>query len=209
MAPGARNSPGSLNGFSRQTGAGRVRCASAARSRSMSRNALASAAVLNARGATAARTGRVSRATCPQERASRRRCATTHCSCIFINNARLQRSRDGDTRGNPDGPSPSRDRMKFTFKIFQTNGGRLELFLEPSSLDLPSTDAAHRLAKHYALYVPVRLITIETEDGSISELWSGDSQDIALAADQSRSRGQRLSSPAIAMRNAVRFDPWQ
>jgi hypothetical protein len=27
------------------------------------------------------------------------------------------------------------------------------------------------------------LITIETEDGSIFELWFGDSQDIALAAD--------------------------
>jgi hypothetical protein len=72
--------------------------------------------------------------------------------------------------------------MSFTFKIFQTKNGRLELFLEPSPLDLPSIDAAHKLAKHLTSYVPVHLITIETEDGSISELWFGDLQDIALAA---------------------------
>ena len=71
--------------------------------------------------------------------------------------------------------------MRFVFKIFQAKNGHLELFLEPSPVDLPSTDAARRLAKHYASYVPVHLITIETEDGSISEFWSG--QDIALAAD--------------------------
>jgi hypothetical protein len=73
--------------------------------------------------------------------------------------------------------------MRFTFKIFQTKGGRLELFLEPSPLDLPSTDAARRLAKHFASYVPVHLITIEAEDSSICELWFGDSPDIVLAAD--------------------------
>lgn len=73
--------------------------------------------------------------------------------------------------------------MKFTFKIFHTKNGRLALFLEPSPVDLPSTDAARRLAKHYASYVPTQLITIETEDGAISELWFGDSRDIALAAD--------------------------
>jgi hypothetical protein len=76
--------------------------------------------------------------------------------------------------------------MKFVFKIFQTKNGRLELLLEPSPLDLPSIDAAHKLATHFASYVPVHLITlitIETEDGSISELWFGNSQDIALAAD--------------------------
>jgi hypothetical protein len=73
--------------------------------------------------------------------------------------------------------------MRFTFKIFQTKDGRLELFLEPSPLDLPSTDAARRLAKHFASCVPVHLVTIEAEDGSICELWFGDSQDIALAAD--------------------------
>lgn len=73
--------------------------------------------------------------------------------------------------------------MRFVFKIFQTKNGCLELFLEPSPLDLPSTNAACRLARHYASYVPVHLITIETEDGSISELWFGDSQDTALAAE--------------------------
>jgi hypothetical protein len=73
--------------------------------------------------------------------------------------------------------------MKFVFKIFQTKNGRLELLLEPSPLDLPSIAAAHKQAKHFATYVPVHLISIETEDGSISELWFGDSQDIGLAAD--------------------------
>jgi hypothetical protein len=76
--------------------------------------------------------------------------------------------------------------MRFVFKIFQTKNGRLELLLEPPALDLPSIVAARRLAQHFASYVPVHLITlvtIESEDGSISELWFGDSQDIALAAD--------------------------
>lgn len=65
--------------------------------------------------------------------------------------------------------------------IFQTKNGHLELFLEPSPLDLPSIDVAHRLAKRFTSYVPVHLITIESEDGSISELWFGDRDDIALA----------------------------
>jgi len=73
--------------------------------------------------------------------------------------------------------------MRFVFKIFQIRNGRLGLFLEPHPLDLASTSAARRLAKHYASYVPVHLMTIEAEDGSIAELWFGDAQDIALAAD--------------------------
>lgn len=73
--------------------------------------------------------------------------------------------------------------MMFTFKIFQIKNGQLELFLEPSPLDLPSADAARRVAKHFASYVRVHLITIESEDGSISELWFGHSQGIGLAAD--------------------------
>jgi hypothetical protein len=76
--------------------------------------------------------------------------------------------------------------MRFTFKIYQMKNGSLEPLLEPSPLDLPSMDAAYELAKHFASYVPAHLttlITIESEDGSISELWFGDSQDIALAAD--------------------------
>ena len=51
--------------------------------------------------------------------------------------------------------------MGFVFEILQPKNGRLELFLEPS------TEAAHKLAKHFASYVPVHLITIETKDGSI------------------------------------------
>jgi len=73
--------------------------------------------------------------------------------------------------------------MMFTFKVFQIKNGRLELLLEPSPLDLPSADAARRLARHFASYAPVHLITIESEDGSISGFWFGDSQDIALAGD--------------------------
>jgi hypothetical protein len=73
--------------------------------------------------------------------------------------------------------------MMFSFKVFQIKNGRLELFLEPSPLNLPSTDATRGLARHFASYVPVHLITIEAENGPISELWFGDSQDIALAAD--------------------------
>ena len=72
--------------------------------------------------------------------------------------------------------------MRVAFKIYQIKNGRLELLLEPSSVDLPSIDAARRLAKEFVSYVPVHLITIETEDGSISELWFGGSQDIALVA---------------------------
>ena len=73
--------------------------------------------------------------------------------------------------------------MRFTFKIFQIQNGRLEVLLEPPPLDLPSIDAAHRLAQQYASYVPVHLVTIEAEHGSIFELWFGDSQDLALASD--------------------------
>lgn len=51
--------------------------------------------------------------------------------------------------------------MGFVFEILQPKNGRLELFLEPS------TEAAHKLAKHFVSYVPVHLITIETKDGSI------------------------------------------
>ena len=72
--------------------------------------------------------------------------------------------------------------MRFTFKIFQNNDGRLELLLEPSPIDLPSTDAARRVAKEFASYVPVHLITMEAQDGSMSQLWFAD-QDIAVAAD--------------------------
>jgi hypothetical protein len=74
--------------------------------------------------------------------------------------------------------------MKFAFKIFWTQSGRLELLLEPPPLDLQSIDSAHKLAKHFASYAPVSLIIIEAEDGSISELWfsGGRCQDIALAA---------------------------
>ena len=73
--------------------------------------------------------------------------------------------------------------MTFVFKIFQAKNGRLELLLEPSPLNLPSIDATRRLAKHFAAYVPVHLITIETEDDSIFELWFGDNKGIALGAD--------------------------
>jgi hypothetical protein len=52
--------------------------------------------------------------------------------------------------------------MRFVFKTFQINNGRLELVLEPSPLDLPSTDAAQRLAKHFASYVPVHLLKAKT-----------------------------------------------
>ena len=73
--------------------------------------------------------------------------------------------------------------MKFAFKIFWMKNGRLELLLEPSPLDLRSIDTAHRLAKHFASHTPVSLVTIETEDGSISELWFGDGPyEVALAA---------------------------
>lgn len=74
--------------------------------------------------------------------------------------------------------------MKFVFKIFRTENGRLELFLEPSPLDLRSTDTAHKLARHFAAHVPVSLITIEAEGGSISELWFSDgrAEDMLLAA---------------------------
>jgi hypothetical protein len=73
----------------------------------------------------------------------------------------------------------------FTFKIFRTKNGHLELLLEPSPLDLRSIDTAHRLAKHFASYLPVSLITIETEDGSLSELWftDGRCEGVLLAAD--------------------------
>jgi hypothetical protein len=66
--------------------------------------------------------------------------------------------------------------MKFAFKILWTENGRLELLLEPSPLNLQSIDIAHRLAKHFAAYLPVSLITIEAEDGSISELWFSEGQ---------------------------------
>lgn len=72
--------------------------------------------------------------------------------------------------------------MKFAFKIFRSRNGCLELFLEPSPLDLRSIDTAHRIARHFAAHVPVNLITIEAEGGLISELWFGDSPDIAMAA---------------------------
>jgi hypothetical protein len=76
--------------------------------------------------------------------------------------------------------------MKFVFKIFWTQNGRLELFLEPSPLDLRSIESAHTLAKHFAAFAPaVRLITIEVEGGAISELRFGDGrcEGIMLAAD--------------------------
>lgn len=74
--------------------------------------------------------------------------------------------------------------MKFAFKIFQTQNGRLELFLEPPSIDLRSIDTAHRIARYFAAHVPVNLITIEAEGGSISELWFSDGrgEDIPSAA---------------------------
>jgi hypothetical protein len=73
--------------------------------------------------------------------------------------------------------------MKFAFKIFWTKNGRLELLLEPSPLDLRSIDTAHRLAKNFAAYAPVSLITIEAEDGSISELWFRDGRCEIIALD--------------------------
>jgi hypothetical protein len=75
--------------------------------------------------------------------------------------------------------------MKFAFKIFWTKNGRLELLLEPSPLDLRSTDTAHKLAREFATHAPVDLITIDAEDGSISELWFSDGrcEEIVLAAD--------------------------
>lgn len=75
--------------------------------------------------------------------------------------------------------------MKFVFRTFWAKNGRLELLLEPSPLDLRSIDTAHKLAKTFAAYAPVNLITIEAEDGSISELWFSDGrcEGIALAAD--------------------------
>lgn len=75
--------------------------------------------------------------------------------------------------------------MKFAFKIFWTKNGRLELALDPAPIDLRSIDAAHRLAKHFAAFAPVRLITIEAEGCSVSELWFSDGrcEDIVLAAD--------------------------
>jgi hypothetical protein len=73
--------------------------------------------------------------------------------------------------------------MKYGFKIFRTENGHLELFLEPPPLDLRSIYTAHRLAKHFAAHVPVSLISIEAEDGSTSELWFGDGDGVRLAAD--------------------------
>lgn len=73
--------------------------------------------------------------------------------------------------------------MKYAFRIFRAENGRLELFLEPSPLNLRSIDTAHKLANHFATLVPVSLITIEAEDGSISELRFGDGEDVRLAAD--------------------------
>jgi len=75
--------------------------------------------------------------------------------------------------------------MTFAFKIFWTKNSRLELLLEPAPLDLRSIDAARRLAKHFAAFAPVRLITIKPEGGPISELWFSDGrcEDIVLAAD--------------------------
>jgi hypothetical protein len=64
--------------------------------------------------------------------------------------------------------------MRFAFKIFWAKNGRLELLLEPSPLDLRSIDIAHKLAKHFSAYLPVNCITIEAEDGSVSELWFSD-----------------------------------
>jgi hypothetical protein len=75
--------------------------------------------------------------------------------------------------------------MKFAFKIFWTKNGRLELLLEPLPIDLPSIEAAQKLAKNFAAFAPVSLITIEAEGGSVSELWFSDGryEDIVLAAD--------------------------
>jgi hypothetical protein len=75
--------------------------------------------------------------------------------------------------------------MKFAFKIFWPKNGHLEPLLEPLPTDLPSIEVAQKLAKHFAAYAPVSWITIEAEDGSISELWSSDGrcEDIVLAAD--------------------------
>jgi len=75
--------------------------------------------------------------------------------------------------------------MRFAFKIFWTKNGRLELALEPAPLDLRSIDAAHRLAKHFATFAPVNLITIEAEGVPISKLWfrNGRCEDTVSAAD--------------------------
>lgn len=81
--------------------------------------------------------------------------------------------------------------MKFTFKIFQSKNGRPELFLEPPPLDLGSIDTAHRLAKHFAGYVPVNLITIEAEDGSVSELRFG--TDMGARLNRSRRTGDKIT----------------
>ena len=75
--------------------------------------------------------------------------------------------------------------MKFSFKIFWIKNGRVELLLEPLPIHLQSIDTAHKLAKHFATFAPVSLITIESEGGSSSELWFSDGrcEDIVLAAD--------------------------
>jgi hypothetical protein len=75
--------------------------------------------------------------------------------------------------------------MKYVFRIFRRENGRLELLLEPSPLRLRSIDTAHRITNHFAKHVPVSLITIEAEDGSISELRFGDArrENTRVAAD--------------------------
>ena len=75
--------------------------------------------------------------------------------------------------------------MKFTFKVFWTKNDCLELLFEPPPFNLRSIDTAHKLAKNFAAYAPVDLITIKAEDGSISELWfsEGRCEEIVLAAD--------------------------
>jgi hypothetical protein len=61
--------------------------------------------------------------------------------------------------------------MKFAFKIFWMQNGQLELLLEPDALDVPSITNAREIAEGFAAHAPAHSISIESEDGLISERW--------------------------------------
>ena len=61
--------------------------------------------------------------------------------------------------------------MKFAVKIFWMQNGRLKLLLEPEALDVPSVENAREIAEGFAALAPAHSISIESEDGLISERW--------------------------------------
>ena len=63
--------------------------------------------------------------------------------------------------------------MRFNFEILWMRDGHLEPLFHPDAVNLQSLKTARGLAERFASYFPVQSITIKSDDGSISERWSG------------------------------------